>query len=60
MEYEVAGERERERDLSKHFEIEAANGVVLEIKMLCGCLEFMFRSVSEKHSYNLWNHWVTS
>lgn len=47
---------EGERDLSEHFEIEAANGVVLEVKMLCGCLEFMFRSVSEKHSYNLWNH----
>lgn len=26
------GEKEGERDLSEHFEIEAANGVVLEVK----------------------------
>lgn len=58
MEYEVAGQREK--DSSKYIEIEAGNGVLLEVKMLCGCLEFMFRSVSKKHSYNLWNHWVTS
>jgi len=58
LEYEVAGERERERekDLSKHSETEAANEVLLEVKMLCECLEFMFRFLSKKHSYNLWNH----
>lgn len=47
---------EREKDCSKYIEIEADNGVLLEVKMLCECLEFMFRSVSKKHSYNLWNH----
>lgn len=51
----MAGEREGER-LIQAFEIEAGNGVLLEVKMLCGCLEFMFRSVSKKHSCNLWNH----
>lgn len=45
-----------ERKTSKYIEIEADNGVLLEVKMHCECLEFMFRSVSKKHSYNLWNH----
>lgn len=47
-------------ELSKQFKIEVVNVVVWEVKMLCGYLEFIFRSVSKKKSYNLWNHWVAS